>query len=278
VPVVSIDGVITPPERAVVSVFDRGLLYGDGCFEVLRTWGGRAVDLEAHLARLYDTAAFLQLRAMPRDELAQAVREAIAVAGEGDHRIRIVLTRGPGGLHLRLAELPRGKAIVIVEPLGPQPSTLTLAVVRWELPRHGRGHKTLAYLDQVIARELAREAGADEAVRLDPAGQVVEGATCNVFAVVGGCVVTPPVEAGALPGIVRGRVLALCARDALPTAVRPLTLDELRAAPEVFVTSSLRGVVAVTALDGAARSTGQTTVQIASAYRAEMRSHASRIA
>ena len=83
----------------MISVFDRGLLYGDGCFEVLRTWGGLAVDLEAHLSRLYDTAAFLQLRALPRDELAQAVREAIAVAGEGDHRIRIVLTRGPGGLH-----------------------------------------------------------------------------------------------------------------------------------------------------------------------------------
>ena len=276
--VVSIDGVITPAERAVVSVFDRGLLYGDGCFEVLRTWDGRAVDLEAHLSRLYDTAAFLQLRAMPRDELAQAVREAIAVAGEGDHRIRIVFTRGPGGLHLRLAELGLGKAIVIVEPLGPQPTTLTLAVVPWELPRHGRGRKTLAYLDQVIARELAREAGADEAVRLDAVGQVVEGATCNVFAIVGGCVVTPPVEAGALPGIVRSHVLALCARATIRTAVRPLTVDELRAASEVFITSSLRGVVAVTAVDGATRSAGRTTAQIASAYRAEMHAHASRIA
>ena len=276
--VVSIDGAITPAERAVISVFDRGLLYGDGCFEVLRTWDGRAVDLDAHLARLYDTAAALQLRAMARDELAQAVNEAIAVAGEGDHRIRIVLTRGPGGLHLRLAELGKGKAIVFVEPLGPQPSSVTLAVVSWELPRHGPGRKTLAYLDQVIARELAREAGADEAVRLDPAGQVVEGATCNVFAVVGGCVVTPPVEAGALPGIVRGHVLDLCARAAIPTAVRPIPVEELRAAPEVFVTSSLRGVVAVTALDGAARSAGRTTAQIASAYRVEMHGRASRVA
>ncbi|HEU4734148.1 MAG TPA: aminotransferase class IV, partial [Kofleriaceae bacterium] len=117
---VSIDGVLIAAERASISVLDRGLLYGDGCFEVLRTWDGVARDLDAHLDRLYDTAAFLQLKAIERAKLVQAVYRTIAAAGQGEHRIRIVLTRGPGSLATRLAELGSGVAIVVVEPLPAQ--------------------------------------------------------------------------------------------------------------------------------------------------------------
>jgi branched-chain amino acid aminotransferase len=270
--VVSIDGAIVAPEQASISVHDRGLLYGDGCFEVLRTWGGAPRDLEAHLDRLYDTARFLELAALERPRLTIAVGQALAAAGPGEHRIRIVLTRGPGALAARLAELGPGRAIVIVEPLPPQPEALSLAVVDWPLPaRGGRGHKTLAYLDAVIARELARAAGADEAIRLDAEGRAVEGATCNLFAVHAGEVATPPVDRGALPGIVRARVLAICARDGIAARVRPLVVDELRAAQEVFVTSSLRGVVPVTRIDAAPLARGAVTERIAAAYTAAMR-------
>jgi branched-chain amino acid aminotransferase len=269
---VSIDGVLVAAERASISVFDRGLLYGDGCFEVLRTWDGVARDLDAHLDRLFETAAFLKMKTIERTKLEQAVHRTIAAAGPGDHRIRIVLTRGPGGLAARLAELGSGAAIVIAEPLPAQAEEIALAVVDWPLPRRvGRGHKTLAYLDHVIAGELARASGAGEAIRLDINGHVIEGATCNVFAVSGGTVTTPPVDTGALPGIVRARVLALCAGAGVPTVVHPLTLRDVRDSDELFVTSSLRGVVPVTRLDGEPRSSGPITARLAHAYADAMR-------
>jgi branched-chain amino acid aminotransferase len=269
---VSIDGVLIASERASISVFDRGLLYGDGCFEVLRTWDGIARDLDAHLDRLFETVAVLQLKTIERTKLVEAVYRTIAAAGPGEHRLRIVLTRGPGSLAARLAELGTGSAIVIVEPLPEQPEELALAVVDWPIAqRAGRGHKTLAYLDHVIARELARALGADEAIRLDATGAVAEGATCNVFAVSGGVVMTPPTDHGSLPGIVRARVLALCGREGIRTSVKKLGLRDLRGADELFVTSSLRGVVPVTRLDGALRPTGPVTTRIATAYIGAMR-------
>ncbi len=272
--VVSIDGVLVAPERAVISVFDRGLLYGDGCFEVLRTWGGVAVELAAHLDRMFETIAALAIKSMPREAIAAAVEAAIDAAGDGEHRIRIVVTRGPGGIAMPLAALGPGHAIVIVEPLSLGASDgVTLAVVDWALPpRPGRGHKTLAYLDHVIARELARAAGADEGVRLDASGAVVEGATSNLFVVSSGAVATPMVVGGVLPGIVRERVLSICGELGIAAEARRVTLDELHAADEIFVTSSVRGVVAVTSLDSVVRQVGPTTARIATAYVTQMKS------
>jgi branched-chain amino acid aminotransferase len=270
--VVSIDGEIVSAELAMISVFDRGLLYGDGLFEVLRTWNGRAALLDDHLDRLYASAATLALHVAPRDRVASWVRAAIAAAGEGEHRVRVIATRGPGPLGARLATLTGGRVIAIVEPLPEQPSELALAIVDWPLPRRAEpALKTLAYLDHIIARELAAAAGADEAVRLDADGDAIEGATSNLFTVTGGAVATPSAH-GALPGITRARVLALCGELGIPAAVRRLPARELRAADEVFATSSLRGVVPVTRLDGAPRAAGPITRRIADAYAHAMRS------
>jgi branched-chain amino acid aminotransferase len=262
---VTIDGELVAPEAASISVFDRGVLYGDGLFEVLRTWHGVAVDLDAHLDRLYASARALALRAMPREQLADGVRRAIAAAGPGDHRVRIVLTRGPGALATRLAELGPGRAIAIVEPLPPRPRELSLATIALALP-HGAGHKTLAYLDHLLARELAAAAGADEAVRLDAHGAVAEGATCNLFAVANGAVATPALAGGALPGITRAHVLAACHRLAIPAREATISLAELRSADELFATSALRGVVPITRLDGEVRVAGPVTARLAAAY------------
>lgn len=268
---VSIDGELVDPNDAVISVFDRGLLFGDGCFEILRTWGGRAVELEAHLDRMFETVRFLKLKTVERAELAASVHGAVLAAGKGEHRIRIVLTRGPGSLATPMGELGPGRAIVIVEALPEQPTEVSLAVIEWPLARRiGRGHKTLAYLEHVLGQDLARAAGADEGVRLDDEGAVIEGSTSNVFLVDAGAVITPAVDTGALPGIVRERVLELCAETGIPTRVRGVSLGELRSADEVFVTSSLRGVVAVTRLDGVPRKPGPITAQIASAYITRM--------
>lgn len=270
--VVSIDGVVVPPERATISVLDRGLLYGDGCFEVLRTWGGAAVELPAHLDRLFATVAALGLRTLDRAPLTAAVERTLGAAdGMGEKRVRIVITRGEGGLGAVTETLGPGRAIVIVEALGPQPAEVSAAVVDWPLaPRRGPAHKTLAYLDHVIARDLARAAGADEAIRLDAEGRAVEGATSNLYAVIDGVVVTAPVQSGVLPGIVRGRVLAACARERIGVREEALELAALRGAAEVFLSSSLRGVVPVTRLDGAGRAAGPIAARIAECVGAEM--------
>ena len=268
---VSIDGKVIAAEKASISVLDRGLLYGDGLFEVLRTWQGRALELEAHLDRLYASAKVLQLRAMDRTKLMQAVQRTIAAAPPGDHKVRIVLTRGPGALGDRFAALGPGKAIVIVEPLPAQPTGLSLAVVEWPLAQRTAGHKTLAYLDQVIARELAAAADADEAVRLDADGAVAECATANLFVVADGEVVTPPVDTGALPGVTRARVLEVCEAAGISVGVRKLPLRELRVADEIFATSALRGVVPITRLDGVPVAAGPVTARIAEAYAQAMR-------
>ena len=270
---ISIDGELVEPAHATISVLDRGLLYGDGLFEVLRTWSAIAVDLPAHLDRLYASAAALGLRAIARGELERAVERTLATArsDHGEHRIRIVLTRGPGALSARTEELGPGRAIVIVEPLFDPPTQVSCAVVDWPLPRRpGPAHKTLAYLDHVIARDLARAVGADEALRLDADGFAVEGATSNLHAIVGGAVVSPSPSAGALPGVVRRRVLAAAARLGLAVRETRITVDELRAADELFVSSSVRGVVPITRLDGVARIAGPTTARIAAAVHDDL--------
>ncbi len=269
--IISIDGELVAPARAVIPVTDRGFLYGDGLFEVLRTWRGIAVDLDAHLARLTASATALAL-ALPA-ELRTWVHDASAAAARhraGDHRIRIVVTRGEGGLRTRLADVRGGHAIVYVEPLAPSAAAgVRLAVVDRPLTA-GPGHKTLAYLEHLLARELAVAAGADDAIRLDARGEVAECATSNLFAVQAGRVITPPLSTGALPGIVRARVLAACARLGIPAAPAAISLTDLRAADELFVTSSLRGVVPVTALDGDIRAPAPVTARLAAEHDAEM--------
>lgn len=267
--IVSIDGTIVPPEAASVSIFDRGFLYGDGIFEVLRTFSGVAVDGDVHLARLARSASELSLR-VP-SQLPAWLAAAITAAGAADHRVRLIVTRGPGALGARLATLPGGRTIIVVEPLPRAPAELSLAVVDFPLPRRaGAAHKPLAFLDHVIARELAAAAGADEAVRLDADGHVAEGATANIFAVIAGTVVTPP-AIGILPGVTRARVLALAAAAGIPAHERALGLTELRSANELFVTSAARGIVAVTRLDGESRTAGPITQRLADAYSSWMR-------
>lgn len=264
---VSIDGEIVPGERATISVFDRGFLYGDGVFEVFRTWGGVPVDLDAHLDRLFASATWLALRSIDRGRLADSVARTIAAAHGDDHRVRVVLTRGAGPASARLGELGPGRSIVIVEPLPALREAVSLAIVDWPLPRRpGPGHKTLAYLDHLVARELAAAAGADEAVRLDADGHVAECATANLFVVCApGEVVTPPL-AGSLPGVTRAHVLALCADAGLAVREARLTPAQLACADELFVTSAVRGVVPVVRLDDRPRATGVTSRRVAELY------------
>src|SRR5664279_366474 len=270
--VISIDGVVVPEEHATISILDRGFLYGDGLFEVLRTRSRFPVDLDAHLGRMAAAGEALKL-AFDRAKVKTAVRTTIAAAADAtDYRVRIIVTRGQGGVGVRFADVRGGHTIVILEPLGTLPTTTTAAFVEWEVPARDVGYKTLAYLDSLIAKELAAERGAEEGLRLGPDGGVVEGATSNLFIVKGKIVQTPPLATGILPGITREHVLACCQQLQIATAERWLTTHEVEFADEIFVTSSVRGVVAVTRLEGrpVGNGVGPVTQKLVTAYAERM--------
>lgn len=253
-----VDGQLASDAR--ISVLDRGFLYGDGLFEVFPSWA----DIEPHLDRLYASAAALKLRVIDRGEICAQIDR---VRGT-DQRIRVIVTRGAGSLGKRLADGGPGHTIIIAEPIGVMPREMSVAVVDWPLPRRsGPVHKTLAYLDHVLARELAAEAGADEALRLDADGCVAECASANLFAVRNHCVVTPPLV-GILPGVTRARVLAWCRAHGISAVEESISRETLCAADELFATSAVRGVVAITSLDGSPRGFGPITTQIADAINA----------
>jgi branched-chain amino acid aminotransferase len=263
--IVSIDGQLVSDAR--ISVLDRGFLYGDGLFEVFPSWA----DVEPHLDRLYASATALKMRVIDRAELRAQINRVLGtehrVLGT-EHRVRVIVTRGPGALGKRIGELGLGHTIIVAEPVGSLPREISVAVVDWPLPRRaGPVHKTLAYLDHLLARELAAEAGADEALRLDADGNVAECATANLFIVRDGRVVTPPLV-GILPGVTRARVLALCSANGVVAGEETITLGALAAADELFATSAVRGVVPITRLDGSPRPRGAITSQIADAINA----------
>ncbi len=264
---VSIDGVLVPPERAVVSVFDRGFLYGDSVFEALRTHHGRLVFLDQHLARLARSAERV-LIAMPieRAALRDEVLAAVRAHGKPESYVRIMLTRGDAsalGLDPDLAENP--KRVVLVTDLKLPPPSLhahgiAAVVQRVERPSDEVGvasAKIGNYLVPVLALRAARAAGASEALLEDARGFILEGSTSNVFAVIAGKLVTPPESAAILPGITRARVLEVARTAGYEVELRAISRSEISRADEVFITSSIREVVPVVKIDGAPIGAGE---------------------
>ena len=256
--VVMIDGVLVKPEEARVSVFDRGFLYGDSVFEVLRTYGGVPFALGEHLARLRRSAERVFI-AMPVDEAAFAreVEAAVRTSGNEESYVRIVVTRGSGpmGLDPELAGAPL--RVVVVEPVSPPPraayvdgvAAITVHTRRVADDTAAAGAKLSNYLPNLLAVREAKARGAHEAIVVDPAGRVVEGASSNVFVVSGGRVATPPESAGILPGITRAHVIAAARALGVPLEEREVKQEELYAADEVFITSSIRELLPVVRVD-----------------------------
>jgi branched-chain amino acid aminotransferase len=277
---VSVDGRIVPPEEASVSVFDRGFLYGDSVFEVLRSYGGVLFGFEEHLARLARSA---ELALIPFSDVALLRREILAVVaatGNPDTYIRVVVTRGSGealGLDPALARAPL--RVVLATDVPPMPAAMYergIAVITYRTQRVSEGTAAVGaklgnYLLSILATEAAKRVGADEALILDARGQVVEGTTSNVFLVQAGALITPPDEAGLLAGITRAKVLELARGLGIPVTFRTFAPAELVSADEVFITSSIRELVPVVAADGAPAGQGRPgplTAKLLAAYRA----------
>ncbi|MEP7122910.1 MAG: aminotransferase class IV [Byssovorax sp.] len=252
--VASIDGVLHAPDDAKVSVYDRGFLYGDSVFETIRTYGGEPFALGEHLARLGRSATLIGI-AMPiaAADLALEVRRAVRAARNDESYVRVTITRGVGPLGLDPALARAPLRVVLVEPFTPSPAALYRDGVRAVTTRLDRpadaapGAKITNYLASLLAVQRAKAQGAHEALLLDARGEVIEGATSNVFVVQGGALITPPEAAGILVGITRAQVIAVAGELSIP--VRFATFPPGILAQEAFLTSSLREVLPLVQID-----------------------------
>ncbi|MDQ2646830.1 MAG: aminotransferase class IV [Myxococcota bacterium] len=275
-----IDGKRFSAEAAQVSVFDRGFLYGDSVFETLRTYGKRPFALEEHLSRLERSAERVLIRLpLDRDGFRREVNEALAAVDHDESVLRLMLTRGRGeslGLDPGLSTTPL--RVMLVMPLVAPPAQkyeAGIGVITYQAPRladgtAAAGAKVGNYLAAVLAIDAARKASAEEALFVDTERRVLEGSTSNVFAVLGGRLVTPPEELGILPGITRAHVLSLALRRGLRTEIRPVLVDELFQAEELFISSSIRELLPVVSVDGRRIGDGRpgpTTLALLSDFR-----------
>ena len=281
---VMIGGEIRSPDTATISVFDRGFLYGDSVFETIRTYGGELFALTEHLERLESSAdkVFISVP-IPIARLADEVRHLLAEAANDESYVRVVITRGGGamGLDPNLAESP--ERVIIVSPLVAPPAAyyqdgITAVTFKSQRPAEvaGVGGAKLGnYLLSVLAMKQAKEAGALEALIVDGNGSVVEGASSNVFGVRDGRLITPELRTGILRGITRQRVLEQCEILGLPVEMRAPSLDELRTCDEIFITSSIREMLAIVTLDGARVGSGKPGPvyrRLLAAFRASLQS------
>ena len=259
---VYIGGQICEPEAAVVSVFDRGFLFGDSVYETIALIDHRLIFLSEHLDRLERSAGSLYLTLPPRAQVECAIRETLVAAEETDARIRVMVTRGAGSIDLDPATAGAPQLVVIVQPLGAPTAEMLEAGVAVALVKSSRTALTCLdpavksgnYLGSVLAIAQARRRlpGVNEAIMCSNQGSVAEGATSNVFVVESGILSTPAIAVGILDGVTRGKVLELARGDGLDVReVACLAPDSLRAADEVFLTSAVRGILPVTAVDGA---------------------------
>jgi branched-chain amino acid aminotransferase len=276
-----IDGVMQPAQDARVSVFDRGFLYGDSAFEVMRTYGKRPFHEAAHVERLRRSCERLLITLLPSDrELSGIIASTIDASELPECYVRVMVTRGVGPMNIDLSQATDPSILVFALPLTPLPASVYANGIAVGLSRAARatdgtravGAKTSNYLGSVMALHEVKQRGGQEALILGPSGEVIEGATSNVFVVRGGELLTPPIDAGILAGITRKTVLSLAQGLALPVRETPLHPSDLYAADEVFITSSVREVVPVVRVDDKVVKDGrpgEITARVLAAYRAE---------
>lgn len=289
---VSIDGVLVPAGQARVSVFDRGFLYGDSVYEVVRTYGLEPFELGRHIARLAASAERIALQLPWSDErMAQEIRRAVGSSpGDDDpdpggapwnrreRSVRVVVTRGSGELGLDPGLATEPTVVIIALPLhGPPLSAYREGISAW--PFGGPGGpvragdpaaKTGEHLFHVLAVRVAREHEAQEALLLDGDGCVTEGASSNVFVVRDRALETPPLKVGLLAGVTRALVIELARQLGIPLQERPLPLVNLERADEVFLTSTVREVLPVVRVGGlrvGSGTPGPVTARVHAAFR-----------
>lgn len=260
-----LDGKLVDQEDAKVSVFDHGVLYGDGCFEGIRFYSGKIFRLQEHIVRLFDCMRYLMIE-LPWnfDEVCKATEETVAASGLTDGYIRLVVTRGVGDLGLNPYNCPKPSMIIIVRDIALYPkemyenglSLITSSFRRANPDVNCQQVKSLNYLNSISAKIECVHHGAGEALMLNSVGNVAECTGDNIFIVKDGVVLTPPITDGGLGGITRQAVMDICAELGIPCVEKTMNRFNVINADECFLTGTAAEVIAATSLDGRKIGTG----------------------
>ena len=258
--VVWIGNELVPVEEAKISVFDHGLLYGDGVFEGIRIYNGKIFLEELHIKRFFESAKAIRLKVpMTPEEVSGSMHKAMEANGiTGDGYIRLVLTRGVGSLGLSTKHTACPTVIVIADKIALYPAEVYQRGLRCIISGLARNHanttspriKSLNYLNNIMAKAEAQEAGCDEAIMLTLEGHVSECTGDNIFLVRNGELSTPPTSEGILEGLTRNLVMELARKRRIPVCEKILIRHDLYIADECFATGSAAEIIAITKIDG----------------------------
>jgi branched-chain amino acid aminotransferase len=253
-----INGELLDKDDAKVSVYDHGLLYGDGVFEGIRSYGGKVFRMAEHLERLWNSAKAIWLEIpLSKEEMAEAIEQTLAVNKIKDGYIRVVVTRGVGTLGLDPNRCDNPQVIVIADKISLYPDELyqkglnivTVSVARTHPAALSPRIKSLNYLNNILAKIEGIQAGCIEALMLNHKGEIAECTGDNIFLVRQGRLLTPPIDAGILEGITRQAVIGLAREMGIEVAEIPLTKHDVYIADECFLTGTTAEVVPVVTVD-----------------------------
>ncbi len=253
-----ISGKLYDKENAKISVYDHGLLYGDGVFEGIRSYHGKVFRLREHLDRLWDSAKAIWLTIpISKAEMAKAIEDTLAVNGIRDGYIRVVVTRGMGTLGLDPNRCERPEVIIITDHIALYPEELyrkgleivTVSTQRTSSAALSPRIKSLNYLNNILAKIEGLQAGCVEALMLNNKGEVAECTGDNVFLVRGGKLLTPPIDAGILEGITRDAVIDVARAAGITVLEIALTKHDVYIADECFLTGTAAEVIPVVKVD-----------------------------
>ena len=272
-----INGALVLREEARISPLDRGILYGYGLFETMRSYGGHVFSLDRHLARLMHSAGKIGLNAgLDPDAIGQAIYKTLEANECPDARIRLTVLAGEGERGLTLPTPGALTIIIVAERLvlpPPRAYKEGLCAVVASTRRNSRsllaGIKSINYLDNLVAQSEAVTAGADQAILLNEMGFVAECSTSNIFMVVGGQLLTPSVESGILSGVTREEVIELALNLGVAVVEEEISLAVLLRADEAFMTNSIIEVMPITTVDGkpvGSGMVGELTEKLMGAY------------
>jgi len=244
---------------AKISIFDHGLLYGDGVFEGIRVYDARVFELDAHIRRLYESARVIRLKIpMTKEDVINAVRSTVEANGVSDGYVRLVITRGVGTLGLNPFVCENGQLFIIADKIQLYPEELYEKGMKVISATTIRNHplaippqvKSLNYLNSILAKIEALDNDVAEAIIYNHEGFVAEATADNVFIVKDGVILTSPVQAGALEGITRGIVIKLAKQENIEVVEKNLTRFDLYVCDEFFLTGTAAEVIGIVGIDG----------------------------
>lgn len=252
-------GQFVKKEEAVISVYDHGFLYGDGVFEGIRVYDGNIFKLDAHLKRLYESAQSIMVTIpYSKEEMTQYIIETIRKNQLQTAYIRLVVSRGVGNLGLDPRSCSNPRVIIIAEELAMYPKEYYQRGIKIASVASRRNRpdvlspqvKSLNYLNNILVKLEANQAGVEEALMLNDQGYVTEGSADNIFIVKNGTLLTPPVYLGALEGVTRNAIIEVAKKNGYELKETPFTRHDVYTADEVFLTGTAVEVIAVIEVDG----------------------------